>query len=571
MIRTKLIIGLALCGLTVAYFMHRYPVTLPYSADPELPAEFILRNNNASAVMIVDTAIIRSAWKKQKFSEADFSYAWLSILEKQIGYFDILNIDQVTEKRFQSVSLIVSAESVLRSPRWQQYLEILHKLPATVIMIFDTNVVSASRYDLDAVNWFVTETLAKTITEIRQGSPAENFSVVNRYAEQGSSQNLESNDLVSLLGNIDSSVPQADSLALSLFNTIAGRLPFPRWHTAPDTFSGIFLMTHDDEGIGDAGVWMNEYESAHDYTSTTFLMPSHSLSASGIENISKLGGEAALHWNRFERSDKGTYDTLSFLLDRWRPFKRKQNLKMQLDWLKSRGVKTTYNRNHYFLWDNSYARTFRILKAHGITMDFSYGPDLHQKGFLFGSAFPFHPLDENGASFMLYETPVTWVENFAGADSAWITQILTDNARQFHGVIAPLYHNNTYQWGPDYEAYNSWRRNYEIAQTTGHTFMRVSELERFLQNRRESALTWTLNAGQLIIHCKSQSRDLALLVPAANLGRPQLFSDAGNALPVEQYRIDQIQLITASYWRIVTSAPSMQIICNRLESNIEQR
>jgi hypothetical protein len=399
------------------------------------------------------------------------------------------------------------------------------------------------------------------------------MTVVNRHTALGASDKLESNDLIVDSDNLNSDVPGADLLSLYTFNSIAETLPFPRWHTVPEQYSGIFLMTHDDEGIGDPGLWMNKFESSLDYTSTTFLLPSQTLSAETLEQMTKLGGSAALHWNRFDRFDKGSYDTLA--LGRWKPLKRKNNLQKQLNWLTALNGDSQghikHNRNHYFLWDDSYSRTFRILEAHGITMDFSYGPDLKQKGYLFGSAFPFHPLDENGAAFDLYETPVTWTENFAGADSIWISKILSQNAESFHGVIVPLYHNNTFDWRPDYDIYQSWRSSYAMAEELNYMLATTAELERFLQNRRESQLQWTLGAGQLTVECFPQSPGLALLIPESNLGRPRITTQSGQDISDSECEIDQVQLMNASYWRITVPAVKLRITCDRLEESIQQR
>ncbi|HSG98861.1 MAG TPA: hypothetical protein VLB27_02360, partial [candidate division Zixibacteria bacterium] len=224
------------------------------------------------------------------------------------------------------------------------------------------------------------------------------------------------------------------------------------------------------------------------------------------------------------------------------------------------GATTRYNRNHYFLWDERYAGTFRILNAHGITMDLSYGPDLEQKGYLFATAFPFHPLDNNGAPFPLWETPVTWTEHFGGADSVWIERILTDNAEIYHGVVSALYHNNTFDWRPDYDTYTSWRRSYQQARRTGHTFFRVSELESFLQARRDSPLDWTLTAGALEVSGDARDGRLALVVPREGLGRPD--TDAP---------VDLITTIDHWYWRVDVPRGPFTLRFPRLEENIRQK
>jgi hypothetical protein len=387
------------------------------------------------------------------------------------------------------------------------------------------------------------------VTLIQQGRPDENLSAENRYSEFGHSDKLETNDLVAESSYLNSPYPWVDIIEKTLGNFLAGVALAPRWHTAPGASSGIFMMTHDDEGLGDAGAWMNSYEHQRGYRSTSFLMLSEKLTAEGVQSVIANGGEIGLHWNRFDREDKAALETLG--VSRWRPFVRQRNLSSQIAWLDSLGVEVSYNRNHYFLWDQDPYRLFRALNASGITMDYSYGPDLRDKGYLFGCAFPFHPLDNNGASFRLSETPVTWTENFAGADSAWIRSIFAENAAQFHGVINALYHNNTFAWAPDYSIYESWRLSYELAQNSRHAMLTASELERFIEARSSSVINWQLDSEGVEVYCHATQSDMALVVPLTELYRPTVSIHDASMNPNElSIRIDSVSILGSLHWRI---------------------
>ncbi len=616
------VIGALLIGVSGAYFLHRYPIRIPVSADAEKAASFVLKNDGAQVTLLVDTSVIRQNWAHKTLSRADFSYGWTNVLQQEFGYFDIREISAVDSASLAEYRIVVYSESALKglaeTPAMTKQLveyvsaggmavldypsneiidwfglaskknrderQRLSRLELGLFLGKDLNaradggipdslpvfstirnygsVASGASIEIQSNSCFeyfnygaggmlLTKwDFGRWVTLTQQGLPDENLNTVNRYADLGHSDKLEANDLVADSSYLNSVYPWVDIVEKTLGNLIAAKTFAPRWHTTPGASSGIFMMTHDDEALGDVGAWMNVYESQFGYTSTSFLMPSEKLSSAGVSAVTSNGGEVGLHWNRFDRDDKASLETLG--IGRWRPLVRRRNLSSQIAWLDSLDVKTSYNRNHYFLWDKDPYRLFRNLNAAGFTMDYSYGPDLNDKGYLFGSAFPFYPLDDNGASFELTETPVTWGENFNGADSAWIARLLENNASDYHGVINALYHNNTFAWAPDYSIYESWRLSYELAQGSRHVMYTASQLEQFITARSTSPINWEIDSESVEVYCDATQPDLALIVPMLDLYRPTIsIHDAGMSLSEVSVIVDSVSVMDSAYWRIV--------------------
>ncbi len=622
------LIGAGCIVIALAYFLHRYPLTISPQADSEVPAEFILSSEGAQVTLWVDTAVIRRHWSEGSLAAADFSYGWANTLEQEFGYYDIQDISgfdsailagrqvavfsvsalETLAKKQAGYGLIrsfvssgglavldypdsealagvagIEFSSMSRSKLARGELQALlaeagiHPADSAVpdsLPLFSTlrtysfnspdfsdSPDSSAHSSAKGLELFTTVPIGRGqvlltgwdfgrwVTLTQQGAPDEQLRVGNRYSEFGHSRYLEANDLVADSVYLNSSYPWVDIIEKQLGNTIASINMTPRWSTAPGASSGIFMMTHDDEGLGDAGVWMNEYEAQHGYVSTSFVMPSGKLSAKGVTGTLSHAGDIGFHWNRFDRPDKAALETLG--IGRWRPLRRKRNLKSQIAWLDSLGVHSAYNRNHYFLWDEDPYRIFRILNAYHFTMDYSYGPDLHDKGYLFGSAFPFHPLDDKGASFGLVETPVIWTEDFAGADSAWGAKMLSDNAKHFHGVISALYHNNTFSWAPDYAVYTSWRRAYSLALSSGHRLFTATDLERFLNARTGSAINWEVDSESLEVFCDTRDSNLALVVPYQTLARPNIELHGYRPDDTSKVaQIDTVEILNVRYWRV---------------------
>ncbi len=612
------ILGALLIVLSLCYYFHRYPITLPLKSEPEMTAFFAFPTDSAQTCLIVDTIVIRNSFRSGRLSDADFSLQWENVLAQEVGRYSVMSVADLRVETLRPLNLIILSPSVVQSLTPGQAdavrafvarggvavldypsSELLSslgsdsrstvtadttlairpmmvnftgfdrygptKLPiysqrlafesdsATAIEYYPPENAAFAKMRVGRGALYVTSfNFAKAVTYMQQGRPEENFSVVNRYLEQGNKDKLEANDLVTNSIFLDNPIPYADVLEKTLFNFISQTIPLPRWTTAPAGFDGSFLMTHDDEGMGNAGAWMNRYEKANGYRSTTFVMALYKLTREGVDYTRSLGGEFGLHWNRFDRADKGFFEEIG--IGRWRPFTRRRNLQSQCAWLDSLGVNATANRNHYFLWDSAYTSTFRKLTYQGFTFESSYGPDLRNKGYLFGTSFPFRPLDSGGAAFSIWELPVTWTENYVKADSVWIERILTDNQNFYHGVVCPLYHNNTFAWGPDFSIYESWQYSYRAASRANCKMMSVSTLERFLANRAKSPIKWESGSTGAVVQFAPQGETLSWMI-AKSAGQIHVTDSA--------IAIGEINSLGVSYWRITAPPGTYEISFSR--------
>ncbi len=323
------------------------------------------------------------------------------------------------------------------------------------------------------------------LTATQQGRPEEDYSLRSRYPEILKPR-LESNDLMSAAEYHDNAVPIADVLERALVQYLRARALLPALWYWPGGAPGVYLMTHDDEAAGARAAWMPEDEAARGIPSTCYYIATPGLGRSVIAPVASGGHTIGLHWNREMREVAG--------LPVLGPFLREVSLARQaarLEGALPAGARLRHNRLHYLQWDDRYAKTFAELAAAGIEMDASYGPDYHCKGYLFGTAFPFHPLDCSGMPYPLLELPYEHSEMEAGADSAYMAALALASRRGDHAAIVSLFHPPFWAWEPSVATYRFWRALPAQMAAAGHPAVSMDRVLDFERAREATALSMT--------------------------------------------------------------------------------
>ncbi|HSG99971.1 MAG TPA: hypothetical protein VLB27_07980, partial [candidate division Zixibacteria bacterium] len=279
MIRSSRILWLsaAACWLIAgAYFLHRYPLTLPAPSEPEKPAVFELRDNGAAVALLVDTAAIAASWRDNNPETADYSLGWVNILEQECGRFDILTASHLTDSALAPRRLVIISRSLQRTlsdTQCDALREFMNNGGVAVIespaqdicdrLGLAVRVVNSADNDqFKNTNTFQSYTLPGSttpqddlvggalrvgrgaalltaaklswfVTILQQGLPEPAFAVTNRNGRIDEGAKLESNDLAPPDSLINTDSPVADIIERATFNRLAALAPFPRWHTAP--------------------------------------------------------------------------------------------------------------------------------------------------------------------------------------------------------------------------------------------------------------------------------------------------------------------------------------------------
>lgn len=384
------------------------------------------------------------------------------------------------------------------------------------------------------------------LTATQQGLPQEDYTVVNRYPEILPNE-LKTADLMPDLAYHDNDVPIADLLerAIVQYARAGAGVPVPALWYWPDGALGVYLMTHDDEARGARAEWMPADETARGVPSTCYYIATWGLDGASLGRVAAGGHTVGLHWVR------GTADYAmreTWPLPKLGPFLREVTLPGQTARLRralaavtpggagaghgadSGAAAVRHCRLHYLLWDGRWARTFAQLAAAGYELDSSYGPDFHCKGYLFGTAYPFHPLDGNGRPYALFELPYQHSELEAGANGAWLDSLAAASRAGDHAAIVSLFHPPFMAFAPSAEAYRLWRELPERMAAAGHPAV---TMERVLQFARERE--GTILVLERLPPAQSATEGIPAILPASLTG--SAIASATTLPIVERWRV----------------------------------
>lgn len=330
--------------------------------------------------------------------------------------------------------------------------------------------------------------LGKQLVSLQQGRPEEDFSVVNRYPDVLLPA-LETNDMAAHRTLLDNPIPYADLLERFLVHgVISDARPVVSLWPFPRAAQGVLLMTHDEEEMGNKSAWMAQYEKERGVRSTYFVIATEAFDKYGSRRVRAAGSEVQLHWVR-PQGDQGLYDDVGV----WKinPFRKARSLQEQKKYLATTlpsDAPVRLNRNHYLLWSSSWAEAFRNLAAAGFTVDSSYGPDLHARGYLFGTGLPFEAMDDNGLPVGVTEMPFLTAETLGGVDAPYMARLFNDSRDAHHQAINVLFHPNAYSWAPSVELFDLWLATYDLAEATQHEIVTMSAYHKFFRSRRSARL-----------------------------------------------------------------------------------
>jgi len=358
--------------------------------------------------------------------------------------------------------------------------------------------------------------LAQALVALQQGVPEEDLTVRNRFPD-AQAAHLESNDLVAHRSLLDAPAPLADELERVVVAAVDSLAPVAGWWAFPALAEGVFLMTHDDEALGDDAAWFAEYEADRGIASTHFLIRAPALTAAGVARMTGKGGEVGLHGVlRDGPWDFDPFETVSLLgigLLRRLPSLAEQAAGLEA---LAPGDRVLLHRSHFLLVPERWTGLFRQLEAAGFQGDSSWGPDWGGRGYLFGTGLPFHPLDESGLPFQLHEVPLLWSEDVAGVDRSWIEGLFARSAERDHQAITALFHP---AWSQTPGHYDLWRSTYAIAASHGHPTLPLGRFLEFWRARRGSAIESRWQGGTLTVRAEARTSSMAVTFPERTAGR----------------------------------------------------
>ncbi len=359
-----------------------------------------------------------------------------------------------------------------------------------ILLEFDSSAVLYETHRNSLRVLLATFDFGQLAVTIQQGRPNEDFSVSPHITKRTGLLPLVSSDLCADSSYYKTFIPFFDLFEHALFSLISGQ------DSVRPLFSqsshGAFVMSHDEEGMGDKASWMAEQEQRWGVTSATLVTPA-AITSRGLQAIVSSGGEVGMHVDQYSFFKRPGLPGLRPFRVEYAIAEQKRILEGRLGDSSATSADITINRNHWLLWSQNYTGMFRKLAAAGIRLDLTYGPiGKDVAGYLFGTCFPFVPLDTNGFPLPILELPFLFQddEDFA---SGYLDSIFDTGAFD-QEIVNVVFHTNTMGHSPDTLLIWGWRESFRRAKRAKLPIVQYSDILEALRTQGVTLPPGTLRA-----------------------------------------------------------------------------
>jgi hypothetical protein len=334
-----------------------------------------------------------------------------------------------------------------------------------------------------------------TITGLQQGLPDEAM----RFGLEPGDHLLPVDERVAHERMLTSHVPYSDLLASALFYRLSEARPVPRLWMYPGQQSGALMLSHPTPLNAQAAIGYADWARKQEASSTVFVA-ADLVTRTEAALLAETGAEVGLLWvvgkTRAPATEPVGVGAVQPLARELSLTQQRQLLSMALPG----SDEVEFGRVEGSLFANDWATTFGQLRAAGLQIDNSFGPtDPEHFGYLFGTGFPFYPIDEKGLPFPLLEFP--FVLQGANTDLQRLERLLVNSESYFHQSLTMSLPSEAMRSEPAPGILLAFRAAFEAARDHGHWVTTIGEFYDFLSARRQSVLTsqWSAEKRRLTI------------------------------------------------------------------------
>ena len=513
--RVEIILILVLVVFAICVLLHHFPLTI--SSDDDAGLAVMPQQLGQSDVLLI---LPDSNENAQTYPQLDFSFAWYNLLSQYVGPFSIAlskDIRQATDVQYhliivpqrtaetmsdaqiQFISQAVQLGSTLivemPSPEWASLTAIKsHSKISSSIKHFtdapnsplsgnwrdqllntplDTQVMRLDTLDADTLPadsllleldgaivhykravgagyvYVLAFNLGQAMTSLQQGRPADNFAL------PGETNPPTTSDLVLNERLRANPVPYADLLKMHVIGSVGYTTPMPLLWPFPEGYRGALLISHETGTMDDSAFNLAEYERGLE-ARTSWLVTASKISKPTLENWKNHQFDIGVSFLRPPVGKVYKKYGPSF----FQPIAVESSVQEQRKNVASRiGGSLSTCKFASSQWSRDYTLAFRHLAAAQCQIDLSYAPTLPQQyGYLFGSGFPFLPIERNGMPMPTYEFPIL-INDEVGMESIpneVALQLLKESESVYHEPVIAHFNADTMQTHPSYLSPSTW-------------------------------------------------------------------------------------------------------------------
>ncbi|MBQ9394643.1 MAG: hypothetical protein IJU23_03870 [Proteobacteria bacterium] len=288
----------------------------------------------------------------------------------------------------------------------------------------------------------------QAMTSIQQGRPGDEFEI-------HSDQPPRPADLVLNEKLLSNTVPYADLLKMHILASVLYTSPMPVVWPFPDGGRSALILAHETGKLGDDAFEAANFEQSQN-VSSTWLTTAGNVSRKTLERWKGAGFDIGVSLLRPPAGRVYEPYGPSF----FQPVAVERNMTNQrLAVSKRSGAAVSTCKMADSNWTHDYTMGFRRLAAAQCQIDMSYGPvDPEQYGYLFGSGYPFLPLERNGLPLPTYEFP-SLVSDQAGLNTIpphTALKLLTESESTFHEPVVVTLQADKMLSKPTYASPETW-------------------------------------------------------------------------------------------------------------------
>lgn len=334
-----------------------------------------------------------------------------------------------------------------------------------------------------------------TLTALQQGVPDEGMT----FGDASDGELIPTARRVADASMKTADVPYADLLELAFFQQLSEFRPLPRLWPYPGSHAGALVVVHPSAGDLRPTLGFLDYAGDADVHPSAFV-PSDRASTAKLGVARETGAEIGLHWIRGLERPKVLEPVGIGALQ---PLARELSLRRQAEQLERRlpeGEGVRLVRNEGATHSRHWARTFRRMAAADLRVDVSYGPaGPDQHGYLFGTGFPFYPVDKQGLPLPVLELP--FVLDASNLTRDQLRTTLSSSRNFYHQAITVNIPGDAMRTEPSAGLLLAYRDAFELADSHNHWKTSVGDFADFLSARRRSVLTsqWDPNSRRLTV------------------------------------------------------------------------
>lgn len=565
--RVRLWIWLSVIGIGIFVYFCQHPIRIKQEAKISQGVAMTL-DSTSDYLVVVDEMAPNAT--PESFMEMSFSYAWINTFQQEIGPVSVIGAQQFPQADLSGFKLVVLTRSVSERGDWvpkiRSYLErggnVVLEMPGaklralasadgkgglrkpqtvtyahglmpefqkalSAIKLSEMTQIIGSAGPLDdSQTWMTIDGVpviytkhysagnvitvdfdyGMLLTSLQQGRPLDDLTIRNM---RGTTQ-IETEDLAKL--DVPD-MPIADILERFIVYGVVGHsVAIASFWPFFDSMNGAIVVTHDEGGMGDAALWTSQYEATFQASSTLFARVPLQMTEYGVGLTDKTHTELGLSFELNADDKSSAQEPMGWFKFSpiWRTYNVDQQTQQLRQWMPT-GSQLISSQAKDGIWTPEYTRAFRMIAAAGFRNDASYRAPKDVPGYVFGSGFPFVPLDVNGRIFNILEYPVVFSSLQTQEEREFFEAIVAASAKQTHEVITVSFSPQRYTTHPDYEIFETWQEAYRIASEHKHWITSISNYFRFSRARF---------TGEL----RSRSTDLKISNKTSHLLRIELLA-----------------------------------------------